>query len=666
MPSPRIAALIVALVASTSNAELLDVGGQITADDGAAISALNVRLDGQMIAVDDAGKFVFQVDSTSAKPVQLTASADGYYSSLQTLHASDFVGGARKSLPPITLVQRKAGRRLMLFAGDAMLSRRYFKPLSGEPVLVRQKHIQADSRALLQHVKAYIDLADFASVNLETQLSKDELSDRLPKSVTFYSPPELAESLRWAGFDYVALGNNHMFDYQDEGLLSTFKALEGSGLLYSGGGFNEAAARQPAVTEIGGLKQALLSYVGWPGTFSPSQSAEKDKGGAALGDSAIIADDLRKIPDSSTAIVQLHAGLEYSAHPAVSEQTTLRQAVVDGADIVLGHHAHVLQGFEIYQKRLIAYSLGNFLFDQYHYTTQLGMLLFVWMDGDQLYRAEVVPMHLNGYVPTPATGALRYSILHRLARLSDPDSVCMAQSGLHGSIMACDATSDARRQCVDVSGFDAANLPVSLRHRQISPLSPVCVDNARSPYRLGTDILRRGDFEYSGLFGAHDRTWIENKVVRVSGFDGKQLRISLTAGEVVTRTGLKVFERVFTPSNPATVSGHISVKGNVRLRVLLQRRRANDSLADALTSGPLTEVGSVDFNSDGEFTFEFDYNQPRIATRSVRLLMEIEDLTGQGADVGIDDISWIEWATPWRRSDEPARAVFATHMQFQQ
>lgn len=665
MPEVRIAALIIILLAGASNAEMLEVRGQVTGEDGAAINSLTVQVDGQTVAVDDDGKFLLTVDSDSARVFQLKASAVGFYSALQTLHASDFAGGANLKLPLIELVQRKAGRQLIMFAGDAMLSRRYFKPLPGEPVLVRPEHVEPDSRALLQHIKPYVDLADFASVNLETQLSKSNLKNRLPKSVTFYSPPEFADSLKWAGFDYAALGNNHMFDYQDEGLRSTFSALDRSGLLYSGGGFNDVAARQPAVTDVDGNKLALLSYVGWPGTFSPSQAAEKDKGGAALGDHAVIGEDLSTIPDDATAIVQLHAGLEYSAHPAVSEQTTLRQAIVDGADVVLGHHAHVLQGFEIYQDRLIAYSLGNFLFDQYHYTTQLGMLLFVWMDGDRLHRAEVVPLHLNGYLPTPATGAFRYSVLHRLRRLSDPDSVCMRESGLHATITACDAQTETAMQRVDAGSMDVGEMPIALRKVQASALAPVSVVNAKSPYRLGTDILRRGDFEYAGLFGTHDRTWIENRNVRVSGFNGKQLHI-VVDGDSVVRTGQKVFERVFTASNPATVSGQISVRGNVRLRVLLQRRRIADALTDALANGPLSEIGSADFGSDGEFTFTFDYRQPRIATRSVRLLFEIEDMSGEGADVDIDDISWVEWATPWRQSDEAAKAVFATHLQFQQ
>ncbi len=658
--------LLACFVAGITHADVIMMAGRVNGEGGVVLEAPTVQIDGRQLVIDAVGNFEFPVDADSAKPLRIEISAKGYYASLQTVHRSDFVAGSAAGLPAIELVRRKAGRRLLLFAGDAMLSRRYFTPLAGEPVLVRESHIAEDGRKLLQHIKPYIELADYASVNLETQLSAETLTERLPKSVTFYSPPEIAETLQWAGFDYVALGNNHMFDYLDAGLKSTFDALDQVRLDYSGGGFDDAKAREPAMVDIDGSDHAFLSYVGWGGTFSPSQVAEDQKGGAALGNTQVIAADLAKIPDAATAVVQLHAGLEYSAQPAMSEQTTLRQAIRDGADVVVGHHAHVVQGFEIYDDSLIAYSMGNFLFDQYHYTTQLGMLLYVWMDGDRLHRAEVVPLHINGYVPTPATGAFRYSVLHRLARLSDPDSVCMSASGLHAAIRACEPGEATEPQLIDVAPTPDSTFPVALRGQGASPLLPVELPSAGEPYRLGVDILRRGDFEYAGLFGTKDRTWIVDHQTRLATGEAPRLHVEIAAGDAAARTGLKVFERVFTVSNPATVSGRIKVDGDVRLRVLLQRRRTTDSLDVALAAGPTTQIGVADLPAGGWREFAFDYNQPRIATRSVRLLFEVEDLSGQGVSIDLDDLGWVEWHTPWMGPDENHSPVFATHLQFQE
>jgi hypothetical protein len=657
LPATVVALLLIAV---NSAAESLPVNGRVLGDGDVAPAGAVVSMRGIETTVDADGGFSFQLDTPTT--ISLRVEAPGYYSFIHTVHRSDFVSGRDAYLPDIRLVKKAPGRTLLMFAGDAMLSRRYFEPRGGEPVLVRQDSVLDDGKKLLVPIRPYIELADFASVNMETQLSNNELTDRVPKSVTFYSPDELATLLQWAGFDYVALGNNHMYDYREAGLESTVAALQETGLVYSGAGANDAAAREPGSVEIGGRNYEWLSYVGWAGTFQPSQVAELDKGGAALGNTTVIAEDLATLPKEAISVLQLHAGLEYAARPALSEQTTMRQAVKDGADVAIGHHPHVLQGFEIVDDRLIAYSMGNFLFDQYHYTTQLGMLLYVWMDGDTLHRAEVVPLHVNGYVPTPATGLMRHAILTRLARLSGP-RVCMTPSGFHAVVEACTAEPKASNRITIPEA--AGTAAVHVRELGASPLLPVTVDGAEGPYRLGIDLLRRGDFEYARLFGAHDRTWIESRHAALKTGENNRLEVRVPPGGKPVRTGLKVFERVFTLSSPATVSGRLRVEGDARIRFLLQRRRANDMLGDALTNGPLTEIGTWEGSTDGWTTFSFDYNQPRVATRSVRLLMEFSDLSDDksGVAASLDDLAWIEWQTPWiDPGDANDLPIFATHL----
>ncbi len=639
---------------------MVHVQGRIVDASTVPVAGARVYASGVLQEVGADGDFTFPLDS--AATVLLRIEAPGFYTIVQTVHRTDFVAGREARLPAVELVRKKPGRSLILFAGDSMLARRYFEPRAGEPALVRRERVLDDGMQLLQHVRPYIELADYASVNLETQLSSEPLGNRLPKSVTFYSPVELAALLQWAGFDYVALGNNHMYDYREAGLRSTLAALEGSGLDYSGGGHGETEARAPAYREINGRMHAFLSYVGWAGTFSPNQVAEATKGGAALGDRQTIVADLGMQSQDAVSVVQLHAGLEYAANPALSERTLLREAVVGGADIAIGHHAHVLQGFEIYDNRLIAYSMGNFLFDQYHYTTQLGMLLYVWMDGDTLHRAEAVPLHINGYVPTPATGLFRHAVLTRLARLSDPQ-VCMRQSGFHAVVEACNGRERAANTIVVPDSVGAT--PVHVRSLGASPLLPVVVQSGGRRYRLGIDLSRRGDFEYAGLFATHDRTWMlgSNAQLRIS--DNNHMQVRLPQGGATVRTGMKVFERVFTSSNPATVSGRIKVDGNATVRLLLQRRRMTEILEDELDNGPLEEIGTWEGSSPHWTDFSFDYRQPRIATRSVRLLIDIVDNSEEkaGATVSLDDLAWVEWQTPWMAPDDDNVAPeFATHL----
>ncbi len=654
---------VLMLVCHAVNADALRVTGRIVDEQGAPVPGASVEVRNEVIETDQDGAFFLALNSPTT--VLLRATAPGYYEFLHTLHRSDFEQGRDAEIPPIQLVKRKPGRTLLMFAGDTMLARRYFEPRAGEPVLVRHESVLADGKSLLEAVRPYVELADYASVNLETQLSNEPLTDRLPKSVTFFSPVELAELLQWAGFDYVALGNNHTWDYQGEGLRSTFAALEKTGLAWSGAGLTETEARKPAQTDINERPYSWLSYVGWAGTFSPTQAADGEKGGAALGNAETIGADIAAQAGNAVSVLQVHSGLEYAARPAMSEQTLYRQAITDGADIVIGHHPHVLQGFEIYDGRLIAYSMGNFLFDQYHYTTQLGMLLFAWMDGDKLHRAEVVPLHINGYLPTPATGRFRHAVLARVARNSI-DGVCMRPSGVHAVVTACgDGGPDSVE--VVVPG-PTGTVPLHVRSLGASPVLPVSVDSGGRTYRLGVDLLRHGDFEYARLYGAHDRTWILDANTALKTGDNNRLEIRVPRGGVSTRTGMKVFERTFMLSNPATVSGRLKVEGDVRVRFLLQRRRMTESLDDALANGPITEIGAWEGSTSDWVEFAFDYRQPRVATRSVRLLVDVEDISEEkaGANVSLDDLAWVEWAMPWMGPGDGLKpADYATHVQLQ-
>ncbi|MBT8080960.1 MAG: CapA family protein [Gammaproteobacteria bacterium] len=663
-----ISSLLILLSIAGAQAAERTIAGRVTGDQGEAVAGAFVTAGDGRVATDADGRFQLRV-ATDADgrlelraaphmPVSLRIAADGYYTTIHTFAREDLEATAG-DLGTIEVVARKPGRRLLLFAGDAMLARRYFEPRDGETRLVRRGKVLEDGQAVLATIKPYIDLADLASVNMETQLSKSKLTDRLPKSVTFYSPPELAALLEWAGFDYVALGNNHTWDYQAQGLSATYAALGKTGLGYSGAGFDEATARAPFKTELDGEPYAFLSYVGWAGTFSPSQAAEGSKGGAALGNGDVFVEDLAAIPTGSTAVVQLHSGLEYAAAPAGSVRTDLRTAIDNGADLAIAHHPHVLQGIELYRDGLIAYSMGNFLFDQYIYSTQLGMLLYVWMDGDVLYRAEVVPMYVNGYIPTPATGNMRYSILHRIARLSRPLGTCLQMNGAHARVAAC-GESPARR--LDLAAARPGSGPIHVGTLGIAPTDPVALAIDGYQYRVGTDILRRGDFESYGLFDTPGRGWLLDKGVSIEAGESRQLQVRLKNKGAV-RTGMSAFDRVFTPSAPTTFSGRVYTDGPALIRFQLQRRRIDDSFSEALAKGPLRAVGGLRIDKAGWHGFAIDFDQPRISTRSVRVLIDVADdpdVPG-GVEARFDDLAWIEWRTPWLSGRE---ANFATHVQF--
>jgi hypothetical protein len=294
------------------------------------------------------------------------------------------------------------------------------------------------------------------------------------------------------------------------------------------------------------------------------------------------------------------------------------------------------------------------------------MLVYAWMDGDSLHRAEVVPLNINGYVPTPATGRFRAAVLTRLARLSRPLGTCLRPSGAHAVIEHCSGRPDDDRVLADIGDAEPATIPLPLVAMGMAATSPVAFRAPGYRYRLGIDLLRRGDFESEGLYGTRDRAFLRSDRVRFEESGSRALRIDVPAGEDV-RTGMKVFERVFSRSNPTTVSGRVRADADLTMEFRLQRRRADDGLEDALENGPRRLVGRLHVSAGEWRSFSFDFDQPRVSTRSVRLLIDVRNEAGKRgiATAWLDDLAWVEWQTPWLSGDGAVpEGEFATHVQF--
>ena len=215
---------------------------------------------------------------------------------------------------------------------------------------------------------------------------------------------------------------------------------------HSGAGVGETTALAAHRARIGDAPFSFLGYVGWAGNFSPNQVAMgADKSGAAFGTlENIVATVRREARDGQLPIVQYHGSREYAEEPTLTTETRLKRAIDEGAVVAIAHHPHVVQGFEIYRDRLIAYSMGNFIFDQFHYATQYSYLVWVWLDEGRLHRAEVVPIHIQGYTPMPATDTVRQKVLRRTYALSARRGVTLGASGGHGVIRNAPADREAR------------------------------------------------------------------------------------------------------------------------------------------------------------------------------------------------------------------------------
>lgn len=182
----------------------------------------------------------------------------------------------------------------------------------------------------------------------------------IEKMYAFRTPPELAGTLASAGFNAVSLGNNHAVDFGAVGILDTMNALRGAGVLWFGAGADESQARAPLLLEAGGYRVALLGYSGvGESVFATGSSAGVARASAVT----ILSDVERARGEADFVIVVIHAGIEYTRQPSAWQRELAHAAIDAGADVVIGHHPHVLQPWERYGDGLILYSLGNFVFD---------------------------------------------------------------------------------------------------------------------------------------------------------------------------------------------------------------------------------------------------------------------------------------------------------------
>ncbi|MDX1613998.1 MAG: CapA family protein [Candidatus Promineifilaceae bacterium] len=241
-------------------------------------------------------------------------------------------------------------------------------------------------------VSPELTVPDITVGNLESALG--DLGSGADKRYTFQAPPRAAYSLAAAGFDVLSLANNHAMDFGPEALLQGIRLLREQGIHAVGAGATSAAARTPAIVQANGLRLAFLAYVNVPversGFDTASWQATVDTPGLAWGDPETIAVDVGAArSQADLVIVLLHSGYEYIEEPSEAQRAAAHAAIDAGAHLVLGHHAHLLQGVEFRKQGVIAYGLGNFAFEIEG--DPASAILRVWLDGRGVRHLELVP-----------------------------------------------------------------------------------------------------------------------------------------------------------------------------------------------------------------------------------------------------------------------------------
>ena len=208
--------------------------------------------------------------------------------------------------------------------------------------------------------------ADITMINLESCISNR--GTKVEKEFNFRMKPKYLPVLKLAGIDIVNLANNHTIDYGKIAFEDTFHYLDSMGIKYTGAGMNLAEARKPVIVDV---KSKKIGFLGYSFAFR----AYDNSFGTVPIDTNIIKEDIANLRQNEKVdfvIINFHWGVEGKNYPKLSQQIIARSVIDNGADLIIGHHPHVMQGIEKYKDKYIVYSLGNFIFGgnsrKKHYT----------------------------------------------------------------------------------------------------------------------------------------------------------------------------------------------------------------------------------------------------------------------------------------------------------
>ena len=259
-----------------------------------------------------------------------------------------------------------------------------------------------------QNVRSIFGSDDLTIANFEGTLTT--LDTREDKLFAFKADPEYTQILSGSSVEAVNMANNHSHDYGDQSYTDTLSALDAAGIVHFG--YDETA-----VMEVKGVKVGLV------GIYELNDHMERAQQ---------LKDNIAKVKNEGAQLViaVFHWGNEKETVPDENQRQLGHMAIDEGADLVVGHHPHVLQGIEVYNGKNIVYSLGNFCFGGNAYPSDMDTIIFqqtftVTTEGVQEDNVtNIIPCSIssasdyNNYQPTPAEGEEASRILAKVGELS--------------------------------------------------------------------------------------------------------------------------------------------------------------------------------------------------------------------------------------------------------
>jgi len=564
---------------------------------------------------------------------------------------------ASPDVPVLFRLTPDDGRTIVIhFAGDTMFGRRFFDPNEDGDTsdgLLPVSPDMADHAALLAPIQPLLANADLTVINMESPLSDQPYispRDTRPqafhetKEYVFASHPSAIPALQQAGVDVIDLGNNHMYDLLETGLVQTIQTLDEAGLPHFGAGQDEAEAWQPVIITTTGQTLAFIGCTTISAPVPPvtdhdvtyTASDLLDKGGAAQCEAVALK---RAIANARTlsdvVIVMIHGGYEYdpSPSPRVAEFTAIaRQA---GANLIINHHPHVVGGLEWDGTTLVAQSLGNFVFDQTIWPTFESYLLAVTLRDGEVIRVYAEPLAVVDYVARGLTGELA-SHVARTAAGSPPGPFVMENGAVE-----VDLQSQALRQSYTATLTDEGN------PGRIIPIPEnewISACTGEGTLRLGRDLLWVGGFENQTVSASPSAPlfWMPGDTVEFgSGFAyaGRSgLRLSRGSTNVQDIVTTHLHRVLVTGGSDLTVAGMLRASAGAILS--LQISWYPDTLGPSATQTHFLLAAAT---PDTWEPFRLDVQAPP-GTVAAGIYIRLAPPVKGTATADFDDLRLIAWA----------------------
>lgn len=282
---------------------------------------------------------------------------------------------------------------------------------------IDQRINRGDTNIVDENILDLFQEKDLCLINLECPHT-DSVKPKWTHFSTLKASTQSFKIIKDLDVDVASLANNHISDYGDDGLSDTILMLKSNGIKWLGAGKTPEEANAPLIIKKNGCTIGILALA------QPEISAVKaGSSGAGVLEEKIAIKTIRELSrKTDITIAYLHFGAEFFEYPTPCQVTLSRSLIESGADMVIGHHPHVIQGYEYYKEGFIAYSLGNFLFDMKPVSNQLnrsGMLIDVEIENKAIKHINIIHIDTANGKTVLLDGDNKKNVEKHLETLSD-------------------------------------------------------------------------------------------------------------------------------------------------------------------------------------------------------------------------------------------------------